>query len=124
MVTAFTPADSAANIRMTAYDNDAISYESNSSSNNVAVFSEIYYKDWKAYLDGKEVPFFKANYVLRAMAIPAGKHIVDFKFEPSIFFMSKKISAVASWLLFVLLIATLFFEWKRMNKNDKEIKIS
>ena len=124
LVTAFTPADSAANIRMTAYDNDAISYESNSSSNNLAVFSEIYYKDWKAYLDGKEVPFLKANYVLRAMVIPAGKHIVEFKFEPSIFFMSKTISAVASWLLFVLLIATLFFEWKRTNKNDKEIKTS
>ena len=124
LVTAFTPADSAANIRMTAYDNDAISYESNSTSNNVAVFSEIYYKDWKAYLDGKEVPFFKANYVLRAMVIPAGKHVVEFKFEPSIFFTSKKISAVAGWLLFVLLVATLFFEWKRMNKNDKEIKTS
>ena len=124
LVTAFTPADSAANIRMTAYDNDAISYESNSTSNNVAVFSEIYYKDWKAYLDGKEVPFFKANYVLRAMVIPAGKHVVEFKFEPSIFFTSKKISAVAGWLLFVLLVATLFFEWKRMNKNDKEIKNS
>ena len=107
---------------MTAYDNDAISYESNSTSNNIAVFSEIYYKDWKAYLDGKEVPFFKANYVLRAMVIPAGKHAVDFKFEPSIFFMSKKISAVASWLLFVLLLATLFFEWKRTNKNDIKIK--
>lgn len=124
MVTAFSPADSSSKIKMTAYDNDAISYESNSSSNNIAVFSEIFYKDWKAYLDGKEVPFFKANYVLRAMVIPAGKHVVEFKFEPTIFFISKKISAVAGWLLSILLLATLFFEWKRMNKNDKEIKNS
>ena len=122
IVTNFSPADSSSNIKMTAYDNDAISYESNSTSNNVAVFSEIYYKDWKAYLDGKEVPFFKANYVLRAMVIPAGKHVVEFKFEPNIFFISKKISAVAGWLLSILLLATLFFEWKRTNKNDIKIK--
>ncbi len=121
LVTAFNPADSASNIKMSVYDNDAISYESNSTSNNVAVFSEIYYKDWKAYLDGKEVPFFKANYVLRAMVIPAGKHAVEFKFEPSIFFVSKKISAVASWLLFVLLIATLFMEWKNTKNSSTEI---
>ena len=122
IVTNFSPADSTSNIKMTAYDNDAISYESNSASNNLAVFSEIYYKDWKAYLDGKEVPFFKANYVLRAMVIPAGKHVVEFKFVPTIFFISKKISAVAGWLLSILLLATLFFEWKRTNKNDTKIK--
>ena len=124
IVKAFSPADSSSNIKMTAYDNDAISYESNSTSNNVAVFSEIYYKDWKAYLDGKEVPFFKANYVLRAMVIPAGKHVVEFKFEPTIFFISKKISAVAGWLLSILLLATLFFEWKGTKKNDTKIKTS
>jgi hypothetical protein len=122
MVTAFNPADSNSNIRMTSYDNDAISYESNSSANNVAVFSEIYYKDWNAYLDGKKVPFFKANYVLRAMVVPAGKHTIEFKFEPSIFFVSKKISAVSSWLLFVLLLATLFIEWKKTKNNATEIK--
>ena len=120
LVTAFAPADSSASIKMTAYDNDAISYESNSTGNNLAVFSEIYYKDWKAYLDGKEVPFFKANYVLRAMVIPAGKHSIEFKFEPSIFFTSKKVSAVASWLLFILLLATVFMEWK--NTKSSSIK--
>jgi hypothetical protein len=124
IVKAFSPADSSSNIKMTAYDNDAISYESNSTSNNVAMFSEIYYKDWKAYLDGKEVPFFKANYVLRAMVIPAGKHVVEFKFEPTIFFISKRISAVAGWLLSILLLATLFFEWKGTKKNDTKIKTS
>jgi hypothetical protein len=122
LVTAFNPADSNSNIRMTAYDNDAISYQSNSTSNNVAVFSEIYYKDWKAYLDGREVPFFKANYVLRAMVVPAGKHTIEFKFEPSIFFVSKKISAVASWLLFVLLLASIFIEWKNTKHNSTETK--
>ncbi len=113
LVTAFSPADSSSSIKMTAYDNDAISYESNSTSNNVAVFSEIYYKDWNAYLDGKKVPFFKANYVVRAMVVPAGKHSIEFKFEPTLFFLSKNISAIASWLLFVLLLAALFMEWRK-----------
>lgn len=113
LVSAFSPADSSSSIKMTAYDNDAIRYESNSGNNNVAVFSEIYYKDWNAYLDGKRVPFFKANYVLRAMVVPAGKHTIEFKFEPSIFFLSKNISAIAGWLLFVLLLAALFMEWRK-----------
>ena len=117
LVTAFSPADSSATIKMTAYDNDAISYESNSNSNNVAVFSEVFYKDWKAYIDGKEMPFFKANYVLRAMVVPAGKHTIEFKFEPALFFISRTISAVASWLLFALLLAALFFEWRTSKKE-------
>ncbi len=109
----FSPADSTSSIKMTAFNNDAITYESNSSAANVAVFSEIYYKDWKAYIDGKEAPYFKANYVLRAMVVPAGKHVIEFKFEPTIFFVSKKISAVASYLLVVLLLLSIFVEWKR-----------
>ena len=113
LVTAFSPADSSSTIKMTAFDNDAISYQSNSATANVAVFSEIYYKDWKAYIDGKAAPYFKANYVLRAMVVPAGAHKIDFKFEPEIFFMSKKVSAVASYLLVILLIAALGVELKR-----------
>ena len=117
LVTPFFPADSSASIKMTAFDNDAISYESNSSANNVAMFSEIYYKDWKAYIDEKPESYFKANYVLRAMVIPAGKHKIDFKFEPAIFFMSKTISAIASWLLVLLLLVALIIEFNKRKKT-------
>ena len=120
LVTAFSPADSSASIKQTAYQNEAISYETNSPTNNLAVFSEIYYKDWHAYLDGKKVPFFKANYVLRAMVVPAGKHTIEFKFEPKIYFMSRTVSAVANWIVFVLLLVALFFEWKKSQKNNAE----
>jgi hypothetical protein len=113
MVTAFSPADSTATIKQTIYDNDAITYESNSALNNVAVFSEIFYKDWFAYLDGKKVDFFKANYVLRAMVVPAGKHKIEFKFEPKIFFVSKWVSGVASWLLVVLLLLAMILVIKQ-----------
>jgi uncharacterized membrane protein YfhO len=102
---------------MSAFDNDAISYESNSNSSNVAIFSEIYYKDWKAFIDGKQVPFFKANYVLRGLTIPAGKHKIDFKFEPATFYMGKKISNIASWLLFFILIGAFIKEFIERRKN-------
>ena len=117
MLTPFVPADSSAVIKMTAFDNDAISYESNAAGNHLALFSEIFYKDWKAYIDGKPATYVKANYVLRAMVIPAGKHTINFKFEPSIFFLSKKISGIASWLLIILLLVALFTEFRKRNKT-------
>ena len=84
-VGSIVPADSTATIRQVYFDNDTIRYESNSSGNHLAVFSEIYYKDWNAYIDGKPAPVIKANYVLRALTVPAGKHNIEFRFEPENF---------------------------------------
>ena len=117
IVTGFTPADSLANIKQTAFDNMAIKYESNSNTANVAVFSEIFYKDWNAYIDGKKVPIAKANYVLRALVIPAGKHSIDFKFEPAVYKLSYNISMFATWLLVVLLIAYAVYFFKQSNRQ-------
>ncbi len=112
MVTAFAAPDSAAFIKQTTFDNDAISYESSSNSSNAAVFSEIYYKNWNAYIDGKPAPVFKVNYLLRAMIIPAGKHQINFKFEPTVYFTSRMVSAISSWILMLLLIAAIAFSLK------------
>ncbi len=112
-----TPADSTASIKMTSFDNDDIKYESNAAGNHVAVFSEIFYKDWEAFIDGKKVEIMKVNYVLRGLAIPAGKHNIEFKFEPSIFYISKNISNIASWLVAILLLATIALEVKARTKK-------
>ena len=106
-ITAFQPKDSLSSIRQVNFDNDAITYQSQSTKNQLAVFSEIYYKDWKAYIDGKPADFVKANYVLRAMVVPAGTHQISFKFEPAVFYKGKQISNIASWLVLVLLIAAI-----------------
>jgi hypothetical protein len=112
IIGAFTAPDSSASIKQVAFDNMAIKYESNNSSAHLAVFSEIFYKDWNAYIDGKKVPIAKANYVLRALVVPAGKHTIDFKFEPAVFNTSYKISQVSAWLLLAILLWFVFYQFK------------
>ena len=72
--------DSTAYIRMTEYKNPGnILYESYSPNAQMAVFSEVFYKTWKAFIDGKEVKPIRANYILRALPLPAGKHTIEFR---------------------------------------------
>lgn len=115
-----TPADSSSTIIMSKFDNDTIVYKTHAASNHVAVFSEIYYKDWRAYIDGTPAPYFKVNYVLRAMVVPAGDHTIEFRFEPKIYFTGDKISQASGWLVFLMTIGWLFWEAflciKRKNK--------
>jgi hypothetical protein len=113
-------ADSSATIKQTAFDNENVKYESNSSAPHVAVFSEIYYKDWKAYIDGKETPIAKANYVLRAMLIPAGKHTIEFKFEPAVYRTGSTITSITSWLAFLLLLGFIGFTVRSQLANNKK----
>ncbi|MEO8770801.1 MAG: YfhO family protein [Ferruginibacter sp.] len=121
LITGITPADSSSTIRQTVFDNDAITYKSSSTASHVAVFSEIYYKDWKAYIDGKPVDYFKANYVLRAMVVPAGSHTIEFKFEPTIYYTGKNIANISSWILALLLVGFIFYSVKNGFKNDDPV---
>jgi len=107
-----TPADSSSNIRMTSFDNDAIVYQATSTANHAAIFSEIYYKDWNAYIDGKRTEIFKANYVLRGLVIPAGTHKIEFKFEPKLYFAGRTISNLSTWLIMILIAAFIIY-WLR-----------
>ncbi len=109
----FSAPDSLASIKQTSFDNDAITYESNSSTSNIAVFSEVFYKDWFAYVDGKKTPYFKTNYVLRGLNVPSGKHKIEFKFEPAVYFLGSKINAIASWLVLIILLAAIGLAFKK-----------
>ncbi len=105
--------DSNATISMLSYAPNRIVYESDTKIEQLAVFSEIYYdKGWNAYIDGKIAPYFRANYVLRAMLIPKGKHTIEFKFEPETFYIANYVSLSGSILLMLLVIASLFITMK------------
>ena len=69
------------------------------------MFSDIYYaKGWKAFVDGKETPIMKADYVLRAIKIPAGNHKIEFHFRPASFYDGQKVALASSVLLILLII--------------------
>lgn len=104
-------------ITLKEYKPNHLTYESNTGSDQLAVFSEIYYdQGWNAYIDGKSVPYFRANYVLRAMIVPVGKHTIEYKFEPAVYRIGEKISFASSLLLILLLIGGGVFGW--MKKED------
>jgi len=84
-----------------------------SKSNQFAVFSEVYYdKGWNAYIDGKIVPHVRANYILRAMIVPAGTNKIEFKFEPTSFSNGENIALASSIILLLLLAFVSFKEIK------------
>jgi uncharacterized membrane protein YfhO len=120
IITNITATDSASTIKMTSFDNDAITYQSSSTGNHAAIFSEIFYKDWNAYIDGKPAKVFKANYVLRGLVIPAGNHKIDFKFEPSIFFTGRMISNISTLLLMILLVTFVIYYVRNSKKPEKK----
>jgi hypothetical protein len=111
----FTPKqDATATIKLTDYKPNDLKYESNTATEQLAVFSEIYYKDgWNAYVDGELKPHFSGDWILRAMRIPAGKHTIEFKFEPTKYSIGEKISLTSSLLLLAFIGCSLFLAWKR-----------
>jgi hypothetical protein len=106
--------DSAANIRLEEYKPNYLKYKSSSTKDGVAVFSEIYYpKGWNATIDGKPTEYFRANYLLRAMLIPAGEHTIEFSFEPKSYYTGEKISYASSLIFLILLLAGIAYEVKK-----------
>jgi hypothetical protein len=92
-------------ISLATYHPHRLVYQSESQTEGLGIFSEIYYQPgWNAYIDGKITPHLRANYVLRGLRIPAGKHKIEFKFEPSHYFVGEKIALVGSIVLVVFLL--------------------
>lgn len=110
-------ADSTAFITLTKYQPNELEFKSQSKTPQLAVFSEVYYPHgWKVLVDEKEVPYIKADYLLRAVHVPAGNHHIRMVFEPEVIEKGKWLSLL-SFGLFILLAAFGLF-W--MNKNKKK----
>lgn len=105
-------------ISLTEYQPNFLSYQSSNEGDGFAVFSEVYYeKGWKAFIDGEEASIHQVNYVLRGLDIPAGDHVIEFKFEPSAYHLGNKLMWVGSLLTFGLLIFAIFFDVKKVMSN-------
>jgi hypothetical protein len=110
----FIEQDTTAYIRLTDYKLTSLTYTSKAATTQFAVFSEIFYKEgWNAYLDGKLVPHYRVNYVLRGMQVPAGKHVIDFRFEPKVIEQGSIIALISYTLLVFVSIAWFFYAKKK-----------
>lgn len=102
-----------ASIELTNYANPGnLFYESESPENGIAVFSEVYYRTWRAFIDGEEVPVLRANYILRALEIPAGKHQIEFRCEDRLLKQTQIWSMIASALIVLVIALLLVFRRK------------
>jgi len=96
-----------------------LKYQTDNSSDGLLVFSEIYYAEgWKATIDGKESPILRANYVLRALEVPKGKHEIVFSFQPTSFSVGNKISLFSSIAILLLLGFTSFKSLTQKKENE------
>lgn len=111
--------DSLSTIRLTSYTPNRLVYETDNSGDAVAVFSEIYYPDgWQVSIDGQPAPLGRANYILRALHIPAGKHTVEMRFDPQSLHVTEGIAYTALALMVIGVIAIV---WRtQRQKKQKE----
>jgi hypothetical protein len=114
--------DTSATITLTKYAPNELTYQSNSKSDGIAVFSEIYYQPgWSATIDGKPADHFRADWLLRAMAVPAGKHTIVFKCYPETYWTLRKTASATSILLLVGLIGVICFSLYTTIKKGTQV---
>ena len=116
--------DSAAMIVLTEYEPEKMTYSYNISTEQLAVFSEVFYntdKGWNVYIDNEKVdPFVKANYVVRALRLPAGSHTIEMRFEPRSYYTGSTIGLIASVLVLILFFGGMYLYFKNRSTEDVE----
>ena len=111
--------DSSATIELTAYRPNKLTYATKAATEQLAVFSEIYYQPgWQATIDGKPAEHLRADWTLRAMRIPAGEHEVVFEFLPKGYIVAANIESYSSFLILLLLLAAVGYSiYKEVKKS-------
>ena len=108
-----TPQDSTSVVKLTAYAPNQLTYEVKSATGGVMVFSEIYYPEWTATVDGKPVEIGRADYVLRALKVDKGQHQVVLTFDPKSVKQTETVAYAAYVVLLLVVFFGLYAEWKR-----------
>lgn len=119
--------DSTNSIRLEKYIPDMMTYKYKAATEQLAMFSEVYYpeaKGWKVYIDGKAVDgaLMKANYLLRAVRVPAGEHTLEMKFEPASYYTGQTVARIGSILLTILFLGALYLYFKNEEELDYSIE--
>lgn len=112
--------DENATIELSSYAPNKLEYKTSAANEQLAVFSEIYYpKGWNVYVDGNKTDLLRADYILRAVIIPAGEHTVTFEFKPESYYMGARVSAISSGLLLLALLSGIIFYLYRYVKKKE-----
>lgn len=111
--------ESLSTIRLTSYEPNQLVYETSSPQDGIVVFSEIYYPGWTATIDGKPADIARADYILRAMNVPAGKHTIEMRFDPQSLHITEGIAYGAMALLLVGVIILIWIYRKKYSENSK-----
>ena len=107
-------------ISLKSYAPNKITYAADLKGKQLAVFSEIYYADgWKAFVDGKEMPILKVDYLLRGLELTSGKHSIEFVFDLPKFHKANTVAGIGSFLLLGGIVLLIFLDWKA-KKNAKQ----
>ena len=109
--------DSLRNVTLVSYEPNALKYEVRSEKGGTIVFAEIYYPGWQSYVDGKEVPHGRADYILRAMNVPAGEHTVEFIFDPVSLHVTETVAFAALGLLVLGAVAVIVMNVRKRKEQ-------
>lgn len=112
--------DENATIQLTSYAPNKLEYKTSAANEQLAVFSEVYYpKGWNVYVDGNKTDLLRADYILRAMIVPAGEHTITFEFKPESYYLGARVSAISSSLLLLALLSGIVFYITRYIKKKE-----
>jgi hypothetical protein len=111
------PKDSTAIIKLVAKEINKFTYKSFSKKTQFAVFSEMFFDEWEATIDGEKVPIIQVDYVLRGLEIPKGEHEIVFQYQPKIVAKGNSITLISYLLLLIIPLGWFFYEKKKSKKT-------
>ncbi len=113
--------DPNASIRLIHYQPNQLVYDYKAESEQLVVFSEIHYPDgWEVDIDGEKAVHFRANYVLRAMVVPAGEHTITFSFRPAPYYAGRHVSLLFSSILVIAIMALAWMQYRKWTEPSQE----
>ena len=110
--------DSTSIVRITAYEPNQLTYDVRSATGGIVVFSEIFYPEWTAMVDGKAAELGRVNYVLRALQVDKGHHTVVLTFDPKSVKQTETVAYLSYGVLLLVVLLAVFYKKKRANHQS------